>query len=218
MLRIATLLVLFAFPGLADDITGKARVIDGDTIEVGGQRIRLHGLDAPELRQTCLGYRGVFPCGEHARRMLSREADGQEVTCQERGQDRYGRVLAVCHVEGLDLGAHMVRLGWALAYREYSLDYVDAEKSAKALITGLWRTRFVPPWEWRRGKRLELPEQADISSRCPIKGNLGRGGERIYHVPGGQYYGRTKIDQSKGERWFCTEEEATAAGGRKSSR
>ena len=218
MLRIAAALVLLAFPSLADGITGKARVIDGDTIDINGRRILFHGIDAPELGQTCLGYRGEFPCGEHARRMLAREADGQEVTCRERGQDRDGRILAVCHLDGLDLGAHMVRLGWALAYLEYSLDYVDSEKWAKGLITGLWRTRFVAPWEWRRGKRLDLPEQADISRRCPIKGDIGRGGVRLYHVPNGQHYGRTRIDPSKGERWFCTKEQALAAGWRPSRR
>ena len=216
MLRIAALLVLFAFPAFADDITGKARVIDGDTIDINGTRILFHGVDAPELGQTCLGYRGEFPCGEHARRMLAREADGQEVTCHERGLDKYGRVYAVCHVDGLDLGAHMVRMGWAMAYLEYSLDYVDSEKWARALITGLWKTRFVPPWEWRRGERLGSPGQADISLLCPIKGTIGRDGERAFHVPSGQNYGRTRIDPSKGERWFCTKEEALAAGWRPS--
>jgi len=71
------------------------------------------------------------------------------------------------------------------------------------------------PWDWRRGERLELAKDAPMD-RCRIKGNVSQRGERIYHGPGGRYYGRTQVDESKGERWFCTEAEARAAGWRRS--
>ena len=145
MHRLAAALFLFAFPVLADDITGKPRIIDGDTVEIAGERIRLYGIDALELRQTCWDKRGEFPCGERARFMLELDTKNQEVVCVPRGKDRYGRTLAVCHAGGVDLGWDMVRLGWALAYRRYSMDYVADEKTAKVARKGLWRGEFVPP-------------------------------------------------------------------------
>ena len=107
--------------------------------------------------------------------------------------------------------------GWALAYRKYSMDYVGDEDAARAAGKGLWRGKFIPPWEWRRGKRLASEVVTD-NRTCPIKGNIGKGGTRIYHVPGGSYYSRTKISEGKGERCFCSEEEARAAGWRRSKR
>ncbi len=110
----------------------------------------------------------------------------------------------------------MVWEGLALAYRRYSLDYTGQEADARAARRGIWASEFVKPWDWRRGKRIAANDNAP--DQCRIKGNISRSGERIYHVPGGQYYGRTKIDSSKGERWFCSEAEATAAGWRKALR
>jgi endonuclease YncB( thermonuclease family) len=222
MLGLAVALALFAFPALADDITGKVRIIDGDTLEVGGKRIRLHGIDAPEAKQTCSADGKMWHCGEEATFALAYETAEHWVTCKEKDRDRYRRIVAVCYMGPHDLNALMVRNGWALAYRQYSTDYVDEEVEAQKAGAGIWRGKFIPPWEWRRGARLAHAEQAESpaqrSGNCLIKGNVSRSGERIYHAPGGQYYSRTKIDPSKGERWFCTEEEATAAGWRKSSK
>ena len=111
----------------------------------------------------------------------------------------------------------MVAEGWALAYRKYSKDYVSAEDTAKAAGRGMWRGKFIAPWKWRRGKRL-ASKAANDNQACRIKGNIGKSGARIYHVPGGVYYGRTKINEGKGERWFCTEAKARAAGWRGSKR
>lgn len=89
------------------------------------------------------------------------------------------------------------------------------EAEARAAKRGIWRGEVVPPSEWRKGKRLEgvRPAARQGGGRCAIKGNIGESGKRIYHVPGGRFYERTRIDTSKGERWFCTEGEARAAGG-----
>jgi hypothetical protein len=112
----------------------------------------------------------------------------------------------------------MVFNGWALAYRKYSTDYVGQEQAAQEARRGIWRGQFVLPWEWRRGKRLLTASAPDNATGCTIKGNISSSGEGIYHVPGGQYYDRTKINTAKGERWFCSEAEAVAAGWRKSKR
>ncbi len=149
------------------------------------------------------------------------------MTCEDLGRDRYKRIIAKCTVAGEDMGAWMVSQGLALAYRRYSLDYADEEGNAQAARRGIWAGEFVKPWEWRRGKRLETttPDACTAcdlrhkrllkrSKKCAIKGNINREGERIYHMPGGQWYDQTKIDPTKDERWFCIEAEAAAAGWR----
>ena len=199
-------------------VQGPARIIDGDTIVIEGQRIRLNGIDAPESRQTCIADGELWPCGQSATDALAAFIGGVPVSCQEQGTDRYGRAIATCSVQGEGIEAFMVRNGWALAYRRYSTEYVAQEKAAQDARVGLWRGAFVPPWEWRRGVRLQAVSTPESANGCVIKGNISSKGERIYHVPGGQYYDRTKISTAKGERWYCTEAEAVAAGWRKAKR
>ena len=204
---------------VGEQIVGQASVIDGDTIEIHGAQVRLHGIDAPESGQICTGYRKRIHCGKLARQALAEKIGSEAVTCIPTAQDRYGRVVAICSVAGEDLNAWMVREGWALAYRHYSLDYTKEENSASTLGRRRWNTEFVPPWEWRRRKRAALSQRgSDPSpqSGCNIKGNINRTGERIYHIPGGRYYDRTVITASKSERWFCSEMEARTAGWRRS--
>ncbi len=145
MLRtIAVLIALLPAVALAD-MTGQASVIDGDTIEIHGTRIRLHGIDAPESGQHC--YIGGKPwrCGKDAANVLADLIDRRPVTCQERDQDRYGRVVVVCRVAGGDLGAWLVGNGLALAYRRYSTAYVQHEGRARLAKAGMWQGAFVPP-------------------------------------------------------------------------
>jgi endonuclease YncB( thermonuclease family) len=194
--------------------TESARVIDGDTIDLLGQRIRLHGIDTPEAKQTCQRDGGAWLCGAAATIALRKLIGGAQVTCAQRDKDRYGRVVAVCHANGKDLNAAMVLSGMALAYRKYSDDYIGQEASAKAAGRGLWAGQFVAPWEWRRGKRL-ASETAANAEGCRFKGNIGSKGDRIYYTPGDRWYDRTVITVAKGERWFCSEEEARGAGWRR---
>lgn len=213
-------IALFWFPAVAQPIVGKARVIDGDTIDIAGQRIRLHGIDTPESEQTCTIDGKKYACGQNATFALSQIIGRHWVYCHEKDRDRYGRIVAVCNLAGAngpEVNGTMVRTGWALAYRQYSKQYVGLEKEAQQAKAGLWQGQFVKPWDWRRGKRLSAAND-NKPAKCLIKGNIGRRGTRIYHVPGGQYYNRTKISQSKGERWFCSEAEARAAGWRRSKR
>jgi endonuclease YncB( thermonuclease family) len=195
--------------------SGPARIIDGDTISISNQRIRLHGIDTPESKQSCQREGVVWFCGAEATQTLRDLVGRSEVTCNQRDRDRYGRIVAVCRANGRNLNKAMVLSGMALAYRRYSKDYVSQEIIAKAAKRGLWSGKFVPPWEWRRGERLASgPDPIQNIDGCMIKGNIGSKGSRIYHMPGGRWYSRTVITVSKGERWFCTEEEARSAGWR----
>lgn len=212
MRRLALIFLLFPTIAFAE-VAGIARVIDGDTFDIADQRIRLHGIDTPESKQTCQRDSVTWSCGAEATKTLRDLISGSTVNCVERDRDRYGRMVAVCHAGKVNLNAEIVRLGMALAYRRYSNDYVGQEASAKAARRGLWGGRFVPPWEWRRGKRLVTSAAND--NNCRIKGNISSKGERIYHMPGGRWYYRTVIAPSKGERWFCTEEDAKAEGWRR---
>ncbi len=153
MLRtIAVLIALLPAVALAD-MTGPASVIDGDTIEIHGTRIRLHGIDAPESRQFCHIDGKRWRCGQRAALALADKIGRRPVACVGRDRDRYGRVLAVCLVGAEDLNGWLVANGWALAYRRYSTVYVPHENAARLANAGMWQGAFVPPWDWRRGKR-----------------------------------------------------------------
>ena len=103
-----------AFPALAD-VTGAARVVDGDTIWIGDTKIRLHGIDAPEAKQLCYRDNQPWRCGEAATEALRRLIGNNPVRCEDHGSDRYGRMIGRCYVQGDDIEAWMVRNGWALA-------------------------------------------------------------------------------------------------------
>ena len=136
------------------DIVGKARVVDGDTIELAGSRIDLYGIDAPEAGQTCRAQGGDWACGREATFALAFEVGNHWVSCKEMETDETGRLAAVCYVGARDLGAIMVDRGWALAERRAVIDYVPQENRARQARRGLWRGRFVEPRAWRAGKRL----------------------------------------------------------------
>lgn len=214
------------------DVVGRATITDGDTIRIGDIRIRLQGIDAPESGQSCEDAAGrLYPCGGRAANKLDALVGRQTVACRRDDTDRYGRVVGTCEMltTGDSLNAYMVRTGWALAYRQYATAYVADEAAAQEAKNGLWQGRFVPPWDYRAGTRLERSgnglagaesrsaEQAEATTSkpgpCAIKGNTSDSG-RIYHVPGSKWYARTRIDTGRGERWFCSESEAQAAGWR----
>ena len=224
-LFVALVAAIACAPG-AETVSGRiTKHIDGDSFEIGATEIRLFGVDAFEGRQECS--RGGVPwdCGAAAADKLRELASNRELVCEPRDTDAYGRTVAVCRVGGVDLGAEMVRSGLALAYRRYSTDYVDEEREAQAARRGAWAGEFTSPERDRRSGGDERPaRRADgvaagqaVSASCKgtgVKGNISADGDRIYHVPGSTGYAATVIDESKGERWFCTEHDAIDSGWR----
>jgi endonuclease YncB( thermonuclease family) len=140
--------VLCASPALAGDLSGRvSRVHDGDTFTLAGKKVRLWGIDAPELKQQC----GGAPCGGIARDALQELVRSRTVVCTQVDRDRYKRVVASCRAAGRDLGEAMVRSGNALDYRRYSKGrYRQAERDAQARRVGMWSGEFEKPWDHRR--------------------------------------------------------------------
>ncbi len=146
-LLLAALLCALPVTHAHAEIVGKVRVIDGDTLEVGGRTVTLFGLDAPEEDQICTLAGKPWTCGRDAAFALAYETAEHWVRCQETGpNDENGIPLAVCRVGPYDLGALLVRKGWALADRRQSAHYTADEDTARATRAGLWRSEFTAPW------------------------------------------------------------------------
>lgn len=210
-MRTAVLLTLSIFISGAS-VAQDVRTVDGDTIEIGSTIYRLHGIDAPEFAQKCtVAGGGTWPCGKEAVGVLTDLIGDQDVTCDDRGSDQYGRTIGVCRAGGIDLNERMVSTGYAWAFVRYSDDYVGEEATAREQRLGIWSNNSEPPWVYRENKWNEAAGGAPEG--CPIKGNISDNG-RIYHTPWSPWYSRTKINEAKGERWFCDEAEALAAGWR----
>ncbi|MHA6686898.1 thermonuclease family protein [Mesorhizobium sp. A556] len=212
-------------------LTGRATVIDGDTIEIAGQRIRFNGIDAPESSQRCQNAAGkAYACGRKAAKALDEFlAVSRPVTCQFVEWDQYGRFVGNCvRADGRSVQEWVVANGHALDWPRYSNGAFAAQEApAKISRLGVWQGEFQKPWEWRVAQRRQSEPAAVAAgpgislmgkSGCSIKGNISAKGERIYHVPGQKYYDRTRISSSKGERWFCSEGEASTAGWRRAKR
>ena len=147
---VSLMMLLLSVAVQASDIVGPARVIDGDTIFIGDVTFRIHGIDAPETNQFCQRNFEHWPCGKEATEHLWNLIGDGEVTCDNLGSDRYGRMIGKCSVHGVDIGGAMVDAGLALAYRRYSRDYVPNEMEARARGAGMFGGSYMPPWEWRR--------------------------------------------------------------------
>jgi endonuclease YncB( thermonuclease family) len=136
------------------DVAGEAIVVDGDTLKIKGQRVRLWGIDAPETRQNCQRNSMPWQCGKDATEALSAKIKGKSINCQQRDRDRYKRIVAICFLGSENLNAWMVSEGWALDYRQYSKGrYLAQETAARSAKKGIWSSRFLKPWEWRRNRR-----------------------------------------------------------------
>ena len=234
-----TALLLLTAIAEAADITGPAKVREGDQIQIGASKIRLGGIDAPAVDQLCLNNSGErWTCGAAARDELIKHTDGKDWTCHVRqAADRRGRVVARCEVDGEDVQKWMVKNGWALSYARVSHDYDADEAAAREAKAGMWQGAFIAPWDWRvRNKKTTIlgaakaPPNAHAillasasgsvapSPDCTIKGNVNGSGECIYHKPTSRWYAQIKMQISKGTRWFCSAEEAEAAGCRETRR
>ena len=126
-------------------IFGNANVIDGDTIHINKNKIRLHAIDAPEINQTCNKNSRVWNCGVESTKFLKELIGNNKIECITKGKDRYNRFIGICYKDNLDLNSEMVLNGWAIAYRYYSKDYVEEEEKAKQEKRGIWIGDFVEP-------------------------------------------------------------------------
>jgi endonuclease YncB( thermonuclease family) len=241
--RLALGLVLVSFsisavvsatlPPVGSVVTGPATASDGDSLRMGSLRIRLHGIDAPETGQSCHDGRGQpWDCGAWSAEVLQQMVRGQRLSCLAVDHDRYGRLVARCALRAAaraetDLGAAMVGAGAARAYRAYSAEYLPHEAAARAARRGIWQGVHQDPARWRAARReatgpasvqqpVRATAQADgggDDAGCRIKGNISGNGQ-IYHLPSQRDYDRVVIRPEDGERWFCNEAEARAAGWR----
>jgi endonuclease YncB( thermonuclease family) len=137
-------------------VPAAVKIIDGDTLELAGRRIRLWGIDAPELPQTCQGRDGQpYGCGRDAAAALGELTRNRAVMCDdERDRDQYGRVVAVCRTDAGEINATMVRSGWAIDFTRFSGGrYLQEQAAAQAASAGMWAGRFNQPAEWRREER-----------------------------------------------------------------
>lgn len=138
---------------LPPPIIGIASVIDGDTIDIHGSRIRLFGIDAPESRQICQDNTGAnYMCGNKAANCLDAMLRDKSVRCEPKTLDRYQRIVAHCFIGSKDIQSEMVRAGQAVAFTKYSKEYVDAQNTAWAAKSGIWQGVFELPWDWRKHK------------------------------------------------------------------
>lgn len=229
-------IILLAFlagvtaPVQANVLSGPATVIDGDTIDMTGTRIRIIGIDAPESAQQCTRAGQPWACGTEATATLHALVGGAPLQCTALGNDVYGRTLATCRTAVFDLGREMVRRGMALPSDDAPPEYAAAQEIARSRSYGLWAGEFQAPSAWRaanprvapqpdrtRSVARSAPSAAAPTRRvadargCAIKGNHSRYGDLIYHLPGQRYYNATRA-----EAIFCTESEAIAAGFRRS--
>ena len=135
---------------IISSITNNLEITDGDSIKIGKSRIRLLGIDAPELKQKCLKENQEYNCGIDSKNFLKYLIKDSKVKCKYKELDRYNRILGMCFVNGVNINEQMVENGWAVAYRKYNKIFVDNENNAKDNLRGIWAGDFETPSEWRK--------------------------------------------------------------------
>ena len=229
--------ILAAAPGYAAD----AIVRDGHTIQLGSVTYRLDGIDAPELDQICIDdHADPWTCGIDAREQLTRLIGGRAVHCDDLGVDKShkNRHIGVCTADrdAASLNQQLVRLGFASSFEPAAkVHFKEDAASAKEARAGLWKGCFVAPQEFRTGKKdgallgascradrdneiraVLYPDDLAMPPRCSIKGKFAvrarvTGNIGIYHLQGCPSYPA----MTKPDRWFCSEDDAQAAGFRR---
>lgn len=153
-LLFASALIVIGLPALATDFTGPARIVDGDTIEIGARVLRLHGIDAPDSGQTCERAGVPYDCAQEAGWALAERFEHHWASCRMTGLNG-DLPTVICHLggeHGINVNRHMVRRGWALADPETGQEFAADQEAARAARVGLWAGSFVPPWEWRQAR------------------------------------------------------------------
>ena len=140
-------------------VSGYAKIIDGDTIKINSKKIRLHGIDAPEKKQTCkkpyliigiFSFTKSYSCGQVSTDKLIKKINNQIIKCKIKNVDRYNRLIGECYKRNENLNAWLVSNGYAVAYRKYSKKYIPNERNAKNNNLGIWQGKFEMPWNFRR--------------------------------------------------------------------
>ncbi|MCC5957089.1 MAG: thermonuclease family protein [Natronohydrobacter sp.] len=207
------------------EITGPARIIDGDTLDIAGKRIRIGGIDAPERNERCRDAAGrAWRCGAWATEQAKRLVAGQTLTCLDLGERTHDRIVGRCYLGGRDLAVTLIELGAARPCLRFARaqgqdqTYLQAQAVAKAEQAGIHAGPLNPEASFcdptPRAERI-TPTSAP-AGECVIKGNVSANG-RIYHMPGQRDYDRVTM-RSPETRWFCSEAEARAAGWRPAQR
>lgn len=197
-------------------LTGRAFAVSGELLRIGGKLVKLTGIEAPEAKHPCLKENGRrWNCSATARSALERIVRGKSVSCLASSQNDDGLTLAACHIEDADVGGELVRGGYVFAADGFFAAYSSAEDEARNSKLGIWQGETVRPKEWREQVWEEAKRAAPDG--CPIKG-LARASNHVYAMPWSAGYDGAKVRTVKGDRWFCSEEEARAAGFTSSSR
>lgn len=196
--------------GGSKPLRGRAEALTGDLLRVDGKVVRLAGVEAPEPEQRC-GKSGArqWRCGAAAETALGRLVRSRIVTCSLSGTDSAGRPLASCMQGNTDINAEMVRKGHLFAADGLFARYAGAEQEAKSAKTGVWSGDVQRPADFRAKLWDEAKRHAPDG--CPIKGQVA-GGARVYVLPWSPEYERARVQKARGERWFCSEQDAVAAG------
>jgi endonuclease YncB( thermonuclease family) len=201
---------------VSTELSGRAIAITGDLMRVDGVLVRIANVEAPESRQPCTRANGRrWNCATAAKSGLARLIRGRRVTCTPSGQDTGGYVTAQCSIGEADLATELVRNGYVFAVSSFFGSLSGEEDTARTAKKGIWQGEIQRPQEWRDQRWQDA--KRDAPDGCPIKGFI-RASSKFYALPWSEDYDRAKIRANKGERWFCSEDEAKAAGFAPSSR
>jgi endonuclease YncB( thermonuclease family) len=195
----------------SNTLRGRGVAVSGDMLRVAGSTVRISGIEAPGYGQVCGSDKSrKWRCDVYAEAALSRLLAGGRIECQLKGTDADGHSLVTCRRGDTDIAAELVAGGHVFAETGLFAPYASNEKKARAAKAGIWAGEAAArPSEYRAQKWEEA--KRDAPDGCPIKGNV-RGGRRIYVLPWSRGYERVRVSESRGGRWFCSEEEARSAG------
>lgn len=195
-------------------LEGRASAVTGDTLRIGGNSVVLDGIEAPETTQSCRGSAGIWPCGTAAKDALAGLLRGRRVTCDVLGDEPNAK-RARCYAAGDDIAEKLVRNGHVFATGGFWGSYSSVQSEAEQEKAGLWAGEADRPQDYRDKRWEEAKKSAPEG--CPIKGPI-RSGARVYVLPWAPSYDSIRLRTSRGERWFCSESEAEAAGWSRGSR
>ena len=147
---VISICLIFFFLTYFDVKSSELKIIDGDTINLNGEKIRFSGIDTPEIKQKCTKNNEVIMCGIQAKELLINKIKNNKINCVREGKDQYKRTLAECFVNDLSLSSYLVKSGYAFAYRKFSNKFIEDEDFARSNKLGMWSMNFDYPWDWRK--------------------------------------------------------------------